>query len=222
MSLILEGISKSYPGNPEPLKILDECTFSLEKGETIAVCGPSGSGKSTLLSIIGTLQPPSSGHVELDGVDPFTLNGEELARFRREKIGFVFQDHHLLPQCSALENVLLPVLAGGNVPKKMLDRAKTLLSEVGLSERFEHRPGELSGGERQRVAIARALVNSPNLLLADEPTGNLDPGNAGGIIELLLELRKEREMILVLVTHDPIQAEKMQRQFRLGSLKGEG
>ena len=158
-------------------------SFSLRRGENLAILGPSGSGKSTLLSILGTLEPPTSGSVRLAGKDPFALDEAELAAFRRENIGFVFQEHHLLPQCTVLENVLVPFLADGSATQDDQRRATDLLRRVGLAERLTHRPAELSGGERQRVAIARALVRGPTLLLADEPTGNLDRTTARSIAE---------------------------------------
>src|SRR5207253_4264054 len=175
-------------------------------GENAAILGPSGSGKSTLLSILGTLEPPTSGSVFLAGKNPFALDEAELAAFRRESIGFVFQDHHLLPQCTVLENVLVPFLADGSATQDDVQRAADLLGRVGLAERLTHRPAELSGGERQRVAIARALVRGPTLLLADEPTGNLDRTTARSIAELLLELQTEQNTILVVVTHSEILA----------------
>jgi lipoprotein-releasing system ATP-binding protein len=166
------------------------------------VTGPSGSGKSTLLHILGTLDAPTAGTVELDGVNPFALADRELAAFRNAKIGFVFQEHHLLPQCSVLENVLIPTLVTPNAdPVKFEAFAKDLLDRVGLGHRLEHRPAELSGGERQRAAVARALIQKPVLLLADEPTGNLDRKNAAGIGELLLDLHKQENTILIVVTH---------------------
>jgi lipoprotein-releasing system ATP-binding protein len=162
--------------------------------------GPSGSGKSTLLHILGALDPPSSGHVTLDGVNPFELDEKELARFRNQKIGFVFQDHCLLPQCSVLENVLVPTLVT-HASNQHTDCARTLLEQVGLTERIDHRPAELSGGEKQRVALARALINEPTLLLCDEPTGNLDRESAQSVASLLLKLHQRQKTILIVVTH---------------------
>ena len=173
----------------------------LQRGEAVAVMGPSGSGKSTLLHLLGTLDRPTSGTVRLEDTDPFTLPERKLADFRNRHIGFVFQDHHLLPQCSVLENVLIPTLVGNDDAADMMKRARQLLERVGLSERLEHRPAELSGGERQRVAVARALIQHPILLLADEPTGNLDRRTAGQSGQLLLELHREENTILIVVTH---------------------
>jgi lipoprotein-releasing system ATP-binding protein len=187
----------------------------LRRGENLAILGPSGSGKSTLLSILGTLEPPTSGCVRLAGKDPFALNEAALAGFRRHNIGFVFQDHHLLPQCNVLENVLVPFLADGAAGRDEQERAKEILGRVGLDARLTHRPAELSGGERQRVAIARALVRGPTLILADEPTGNLDRTTARSITELLLELQAERNAILVVVTHSVALAASLQRRMEL-------
>lgn len=175
-------------------------SLSLSLGEAVAVMGPSGSGKSTLLHIIGALDTPTSGSVTLDGANPFELDEKALAAFRNQKIGFVFQDHCLLPQCSVLENVLTPTLVArsGN---NSSERARALLDQVGLSERLEHRPAELSGGEKQRVALARAMINEPVLLLCDEPTGNLDSKSAETVASLLLELHARQKTILVVVTH---------------------
>jgi lipoprotein-releasing system ATP-binding protein len=199
--LVVERIVKEYPTPTEPLRVLSGVSFALRRGENMAIIGPSGSGKSTLLSILGTLEPPTSGSVQLAGKDPFALNERELAAFRSRQVGFVFQDHHLLPQCTVLENVLMPFLADGAAGASDVDYATELVRRVGLADRQMHRPAELSGGERQRVAIARSLVREPTLLLADEPTGNLDGTTARSITELLLELQAERNAILVVVTH---------------------
>jgi lipoprotein-releasing system ATP-binding protein len=184
-------------------------------GQNAAIIGPSGSGKSTLLSIIGSLEKATSGSVVLDGQDPAVLDEPSLAKFRNQRIGFVFQDHYLLPQCSVLENVLVPTVAGGKTTREAMDRARSLLDRVGLTERLEHRPAELSGGERQRVAIARALINRPALLLADEPTGNLDRTNAERIGRLLLELQHQEQMMLIVVTHSERFAALMSRRLEL-------
>jgi lipoprotein-releasing system ATP-binding protein len=217
--LIVENVAKEYPTPAEPLRVLSGVSFSLRRGETLAILGPSGSGKSTLLSMLGTLEPPTSGRVMLAREDPFELQEDELAEFRLENIGFVFQEHYLLPQCTVLENVLVPFLADGAATEDDMQRATDLLGRVGLSERLTHRPSELSGGERQRVAIARALVREPTLLLADEPTGNLDRTTADSIATLLLDLQRERSAILVVVTHSEKLATSMQRRMELDSGK---
>lgn len=211
-------ISKQYPSaGDKPLDILSDASLELNPGENVAIVGPSGSGKSTLLAILGTLDEPTSGSVKLDGVDPFQLNDKALARFRSEQIGFVFQDHHLLPQCTVLENVLVPFLADGKAGNERIEAAEKLLARVGLSERTLHRPAQLSGGEKQRVAIARALVREPTLLLADEPTGNLDQATAAEVLELLVELQQERQSIMVVVTHSEALAGGLQRRAVLES-----
>ena len=219
-TLLVENVSKQFPTRAEPLVVLRDVSLELEQGQNVAILGPSGSGKSTLLSIIGTLEPPSSGRVVLDGRDPAELNQRLLADFRNQEIGFVFQDHHLLPQCSVMENVLVPTVAAGQVRPDSIQRARMLLGRVGLIERLNHRPAELSGGERQRVALARALINRPALLLADEPTGNLDRTTATRIGELLLELQRPAitgtpQMMLIVVTHSERLAGLMSRQLEL-------
>jgi lipoprotein-releasing system ATP-binding protein len=206
-------LRKHYPTPQGPLPILDGISFTLVLGDAVAVMGPSGSGKSTLLNILGTLDVPSGGTVTLDGRDPFTLHERELARFRNREIGFVFQDHALLPQCSVLENVLAPTLVGPGGDER--SRAEELLGAVGLSHRLSHRPSELSGGEKQRAAIARALIRGPRLLLCDEPTGNLDHKAADAVAALLLELHRARRTILVVVTHSVEFASRLPRRFEL-------
>ena len=202
MLLDVRRLSKDYPTRSGPLPILRGVSFALDRGEALAVTGPSGSGKSTLLHILGTLDRPTAGGVALEGTDPFTLPEAELAAFRNRRIGFVFQDHHLLPQCSVLENVLIPTLVStGTKPAETEAYARKLLDRVGLGGRLDHRPAELSGGERQRVAVARALVLKPALLLADEPTGNLDRTTAHAVGELLLELHRQENTVLIVVTH---------------------
>ena len=193
--------------------MLRDCSFALSSGERLSISGPSGSGKSSLLALLGTLEPPTSGSVVLNGVDLASLSDRELPLFRRRNIGFVFQDHHLLPQCSALENVLIPFLAERRISAEQRQWGTELLGRVGLSDRLGHLPSELSGGERQRVAIARALVHKPGLILADEPTGNLDRTNVGHIGDLLLELTNAS--MLILVTHDSALAGRTQRQATL-------
>lgn len=213
--LSVENIAKQFPTRTEPLEVLRGVSLELRCGENVAIMGPSGSGKSTLLNILGTLEPATSGRVVLDGLDTAALPESELAGLRNRKIGFVFQDHHLLPQCSVLENVLVPTIAHGPATPELVDRARTLIARVGLEARAEHRPAELSGGERQRVALARALIHSPVLLLADEPTGNLDRTNAARIADLLLELQGLEGMMLVVVTHSPALAARMTRKLEL-------
>jgi lipoprotein-releasing system ATP-binding protein len=213
--LIVDQVTKQYPTRGEPLSVLRGCSFELSRGQNLAILGPSGSGKSTLLNIIGTLDRPSGGRVTLDGQDPFALDETALARFRNDRVGFVFQDHHLLPQCSVLENVLIPTLPAGRTTREMLDRANMLLDRVGLNRRLDHLPAELSGGERQRVALARALIRQPPLILADEPTGNLDRTTAQAIADLLLELQRLEETMLVVVTHSQDLASRLERQLEL-------
>jgi lipoprotein-releasing system ATP-binding protein len=203
--------------------VLRDVNLTLQPGESLAIMGPSGSGKSTLLHVMGTLDPPTTGTLMLDNVDPFKLPESQLAEFRNRQLGFVFQDHHLLPQLNVLENVLVPTFVAKNVDKAgLLNTAKELLNRVGLSPRLEHRPAELSGGERQRVAIARSLILSPKLLLADEPTGNLDRVNSQGIGELLLELHRERGTILVVVTHSADLAKAFPRTAMMNDGRLEG
>jgi lipoprotein-releasing system ATP-binding protein len=213
--LVVDNLSKQFPTRAEPLVVLDRVSLELTAGENVAIVGPSGSGKSTLLNVIGTLEPPTAGRVTLDGHDPFALDEPALARFRSRNIGFVFQDHYLLPQCSVLENVLVPTMAAGDASVESVERGRALLDRVGLADRLDHRPAELSGGERQRAALARALVNRPMLLLADEPTGNLDRATGVRVGELLLELQQQERMMLIVVTHSAMLAGMMSRQLRL-------
>jgi lipoprotein-releasing system ATP-binding protein len=199
--LEVAGITKTYPSAAGGLRVLDEVALSAEPGGRLAIMGPSGSGKSTLLAIIGGLEEPTAGRVRLDGVDPFAGDAAARAAFRNRRIGFVFQEHHLLPGCSALDNVVLPALATGRLPADVAARARRLLERVGLADRMTHTPDELSGGERQRVAVARALVLAPRLLLADEPTGQLDSRASAQVTDLLVELAAESGGMLVVVTH---------------------
>ncbi|HYT92086.1 MAG TPA: ABC transporter ATP-binding protein [Gemmataceae bacterium] len=223
MSLQVDHLCKHYPTRSGALSVLRDVNLTLGPGEALVVMGPSGSGKSTLLHILGTLDTPTSGNVRLGGKDPFTLPERELADFRNRHVGFVFQDHHLLPQCSVLENVLIPTLAGSR-DGQAESWARELLQRVGLSDRLDHRPAELSGGERQRVAIARALIRRPLLLLADEPTGNLDRRTAQGIGELLLAVYRQTNSILVVVTHSAELARQFPRRMEMadGTLQPEG
>jgi len=217
--LQVADVAKEYPTPRGPLRVLSDVSFSLAPGEAAAIMGPSGSGKSSLLYVLGALEPPSSGAVTLDGCNPFQLAPADLARFRNTAIGFVFQDHCLLPQCTVLENVLVPTLvfqrARSSGPDAAVERARTLVDAVGLADRIDHRPGELSGGERQRVAIARALVRSPRLLLCDEPTGNLDRASADTIASLLLDLHRVQGGILIVVTHSSQLAARLPVRFEL-------
>jgi lipoprotein-releasing system ATP-binding protein len=215
MSLVVQHLGKDYPTRTGPLTVLRDLDLDLARGQAVALMGPSGSGKSTLLHILGTLDTPTRGTVRLEGTDPFALPERALADFRNTHVGFVFQDHHLLPQCSVLENVLIPTLVGHDDPHAALARARRLLERVGLADRLEHRPAELSGGERQRVAVARALIHRPVLLLADEPTGNLDRRTARAVGRLLLELHAEENNILVVVTHSPELADTFPRVLRM-------
>jgi lipoprotein-releasing system ATP-binding protein len=217
VSLDVAQLGKDYPTRGGPLTVLRDVTFHLDRGESLAVMGPSGSGKSTLLHLLGTLDRPTRGTVRLDGADPFALSEPALADFRNRHVGFVFQDHHLLPQCTVLENVLIPTLVSTQAKSADVEAwAKELLNRVGLSGRLDHRPAELSGGERQRVAVARALVLRPVLLLADEPTGNLDRSTAKAVGELLLDLHRQERTILVVVTHSPELAKLFPRQVEMG------
>ena len=214
------NLSKEYPTPQGPLPILSGISLSLSRGDAVAIMGPSGSGKSTLLYILGTLEPPTAGTLTLDGRNPFELPEKELAAFRNKQIGFVFQDHCLLPQCSVLENVLVPTLVAEPSPEHE-KRARALLEQVGMAQRIEHRPAELSGGEKQRVALARALIREPLVLLCDEPTGNLDRKSAETVAALLLELHQRQKTILVVVTHSaelagrfPVRYELVDRQLK--------
>ena len=219
--LQVSSLTKSYPTARGPLTVLSDVSFSLSPGEAAAIMGPSGSGKSSLLYILGALEPPSSGTVSLDGRNPFALAADALAAFRNQSIGFVFQDHCLLPQCTVIENVLVPALVAPSGPSSTnegadaIRRARELVGLVGLEHRIDHRPGELSGGERQRVAIARALVRRPQVVLCDEPTGNLDRESAENVASLLLDLHRQQQTILIVVTHSDLLAAKFPMKFEL-------
>src|SRR3954468_7224614 len=215
--LQLSGGSKEFSSGAGPLKILSNLDLAVQAGESLAIIGPSGSGKSTLLNLIGSLDRPTTGKVLLDGQDLTGLDDKQLAEVRNRRIGFIFQGHHLLPQCSVLENVLVPTLADAsdNDDEAALERAKSLLKRVGLGERLNHRPAQLSGGERQRTAVVRALINQPKLLLADEPTGALDQTSAANLADLLVELNREQKVALIVVTHLPALAARMSRALEL-------
>ena len=209
MALKVDAICKSFGD----VDVLRDVSFEMTLGESLAITGPSGCGKSTLLHILGTLDVPSAGRVTIDGQDPFALSEPDLAKFRNGEIGFVFQDHHLLPQYSVLENVLIPTLAYGGASKEK--EARVLLDRVGLGHRVAHRPAALSGGERQRTAVARALINKPRLLLCDEPTGSLDGARAEEIANLLFELHVQEGNVLIGVTHSVDLAARFSRRFVL-------
>jgi lipoprotein-releasing system ATP-binding protein len=229
MSLIVKNLCKSYPTRSGELPVLRDINLTLQDGEALAILGPSGSGKSTLLYLLGTLERATSGAYTLGTQEPFRLSDKELAHFRNRSIGFVFQDHHLLPQCSVLENVLIPTLANTSPQREQGSsllalrasnesfeaRARQLLERVGLSQRLDHRPAELSGGERQRVAVARALIHKPLLLLADEPTGNLDRKTAHTIGEMLLEMHQQEKTMLIVVTHSADLAKLLPRRMEM-------
>ena len=212
--LKVTDLSKEYPTPRGPLRVLSGVSFEMAPGDAAAIMGPSGSGKSSLLYILGGLEPPTSGTIALDGRNPYELSATELAAFRNKEIGFVFQDHCLLPQCTVLENVLIPTLVTSG-SKEITARAAHLIDQVGLGDRIDHRPAALSGGERQRVAIARALIRQPRLLLCDEPTGNLDRAAADNVAEVLLDLHRVQKTILIVVTHSAALAEKLPARFEL-------
>ena len=215
--LALQNVEKDFQATDEGgrLSVLRGVNVSVKPGETVAIVGPSGSGKSTLLNLVGALDTPSSGSLVLDGEDLSKLDDLQLADIRNRKIGFIFQSHHLLPQCTVLENVLVPTIARGQANDDDKHRARKLLERVGLVDRLNHRPGQLSGGERQRVAVVRALINQPQLLLADEPTGALDRGSAENLTKLLLELNEEEKVTLIVVTHSLDLAKQMGRVLEL-------
>ena len=209
------GLRKIYKNGAKELEVLKGIDLKVGRSEVLAVLGPSGAGKSTLLHLLGGLDTPTAGEVMISGTDIYALGDTERARIRNRKIGFVFQFYHLLPEFDALENVMLPLLIKGGDVKGLRGKGAGLLKAVGLGERMDHRPGQLSGGEQQRVAIARALVNEPELLLCDEPTGNLDSESGEKIIELLWELNKSRKMTLMMVTHDAQIAKAAQRVLHI-------
>ena len=207
----VRGLVKRYRTGGRTVEVLRGIDLDLARGDRVAVVGPSGSGKSTLLHILGTLERPTEGEVRVDGTDPFRLGDQDLARFRNRRVGFVFQFHHLLPEFTALENVAMPLLIARRPRREAHEAAARILADVGLEPRLSHKPGELSGGEQQRVALARALVVEPDLLLADEPTGNLDEGTAEEVEALLLEPNRRRNATLVVVTHNDRLAARLGR-----------
>jgi lipoprotein-releasing system ATP-binding protein len=210
-----QKLTKSFVNGEKHVDVLREIDLTFRQGETVAIVGASGAGKTTLLHLLGTLDRPTSGKVLFDGQDVFTLKEKELALFRNRRIGFVFQAHHLLPEFTALENVMIPCLIQGMTRKEALARAEAILDHVDLKPRVLHKPGELSGGEQQRVALARALVMEPQILLADEPTGNLDTRTGEAVFALLMELNREKGIALVVVTHNLSLAGRMPRQIRM-------
>ncbi|MBC8243215.1 MAG: ABC transporter ATP-binding protein [Verrucomicrobia bacterium] len=215
--LNLEDVHKQYESTDrEPVPVLRGISLTVRRGDSVAVVGPSGSGKSTLLNILGSLDSPTRGSIQLDGQELADLPEQELASVRNKKIGFIFQSHHLLPQCSVLENVLLPTLAeNGKAPAAAVERARQLLERVGLGHRLTHRPAQLSGGECQRVAVVRALINQPSLILADEPTGALDHSTAQSLADLLVELNRDDHVTLIVVTHSTELATRMDTTHQL-------
>lgn len=224
MDLInIKGLSKTYGGAAKKVEVLKAIDLSIKKGETVAIVGASGVGKSTLLNIMGALDRPSSGEVLYNGEQLFRYDDKKLAAFRNRSIGFVFQFHHLLPEFTALENVMLPALIGGAKPAEAKAKAEALLKEVGLGQRLSHKPGELSGGEQQRTAMVRALVQGPDVLLADEPTGNLDTRTGEEVFELLLALNASRSTTMVIVTHNERLAGRLTRRLKMvdGSIREE-
>lgn len=217
-NILIEGKSlvKEYKISKDKyLRVLKGIDIKIIDGEIISIVGPSGAGKSTLLHILGTLDKPTTGEVIFDGENVFSLNGDKLSKFRNKKIGFIFQFHHLLPEFSAIENVAIAAMIGGDKFKDVSEKAKTLLCDVGLGDRLNHKPSELSGGEAQRVAIARALINSPKIILADEPTGNLDTQNSEDVMKLIFELREKYKQTFVIVTHNEKFAQMTDRTLHM-------
>jgi lipoprotein-releasing system ATP-binding protein len=212
--LRVENISKSYPTPAGPLSIVKDVSLVLPEGSAVSIMGPSGSGKSTLLYMLGALEPPTSGTITLDDQNPYLLDAKKLAAFRNQRIGFVFQDHCLLPQCSVIENVLTPTLVAP-VNGAVDERARNLLNQVGLAGRIAHLPSQLSGGEKQRVALARALIMKPRLLLCDEPTGNLDQKSAHVVADMLFDVHRDANTILIVVTHSADLAARFSQRFEL-------
>jgi lipoprotein-releasing system ATP-binding protein len=214
VSLEARNLGKTYPSPAGPLQVLADVSIALGRAESAVVMGPSGSGKSSLLYILGGLEAPTSGTVRVAGQNPYELTPDALAAFRNRQVGFVFQDHCLLPQCTVLENVLVPTLVG-DPDASAAERARTLLDQVGLGSRLDHRPAALSGGEKQRVAIARALIRQPQVVLCDEPTGNLDADSAERVGELLLTMHRQQQTVLLVVTHSDTLAQRFERRWRI-------
>jgi len=217
--LDVRSVSKEYPAPSGPLRVLSGVDLMLKTGDSVSIVGPSGSGKSTLLYILGALEPPTSGTVSLNGKNPYALDDRGLAAFRNLQVGFVFQDHHLLPQCTVLENVLIPTLMSASPDGSPIERARDLLDRVGLGPRMHYRPHQLSGGEKQRVALARALVQRPQLVLCDEPTGNLDHESADAVASLLMALHEAQPTILVVVTHNLELARRFAARYRINDAR---
>ena len=222
--LVVENIAKTYLAAERQIEVLKDVNLTVPKGNSVGILGVSGTGKSTLLHILGTLENPTEGYIHFEGTDIFSLSSDKKAAFRNRTIGFVFQFHYLLPEFSALENVMMPALIARENKEKARKRAKELLERVEVGHRLEHKPGELSGGEQQRVSIARALMMAPDLLLADEPTGNLDPKTASKIHDLILSLNETEGLTMIIVTHNPDLASRMDRTYTLidGKLKAKG
>ena len=208
-------LTKTYFSKVGEVQVLHGITMQIKTKEIVTIVGASGVGKSTLLNLLGALDKPTSGKIEIEGTDISDMDDSELSEFRNKTMGFIFQFHHLLPELSAAENVMLPALLRGDSKKRIMNRASGLLSDVGLSHRLHHKPSELSGGERQRVAVARSLMNEPKLILADEPAGNLDSGNAESLYELMWMLKEEREQTFVIVTHNEELARRADRTIRM-------
>ncbi len=213
--LVAKGISKSYASGPQRIRVLKGLSLELQRGEILAIVGPSGVGKSTLLHILGALDRPDEGKVIVDGIDVFSLGDRQIASFRNATFGFVFQFHHLLAEFTALENVMMPCLIAGMTKREAFERAKQILTEVGLTQRLDHRPRELSGGEQQRVAVARALVMKPKVVLADEPSGNLDPDNSEALHNLIFKLREQFGQSFIIATHNLELARRADRILKL-------
>jgi len=215
----VDKLSKSFRSDGNVIEVLENISFNVNKGEVIVIMGPSGVGKSTLLNLMGTLDKPDTGNVLYTGQNPFELSDKKIAKFRNKHIGFVFQFHHLLPEFTALENVLIPAMIYTDYKPEIRDRATEMLVRVGLAQRLKHRPAELSGGERQRVAVARALINNPHVILADEPSGNLDLANSERLIDLLIELNQKYDTTFVIATHNPAIGQRAHRIINLEEQK---